>query len=479
MLLALVWPSAGRTLAAEMSARPSFVFILADDLGYGELGCYGGRDIPTPHIDSLAADGVRFTQAYVTAAYCAASRAGLFTGRYQTRFGFEFNPVGAQNLDPAIGLPAGERTLADDLREAGYATALIGKWHLGGTAPFHPMRRGFDEFFGFLHEGHSFVPHPWPGVTTWLRRRTLPDGGQGRWTSPDGKLIYTTHMEQNEPPYDADNPVLRGGQPVDEQEHLTDAVAREAERFIERRRREPFLLVLSFNAVHSPMQGSDAYMAKFAHIENVHRRIFAAMLAHLDDAVGRVLRKLREAGLDENTLVVFMSDNGGPTRELTSRNDPLRGGKGELYEGGIRVPMLWRWKGRLPAGAVEVRSVISLDMAATALAAAGRDAAARKPPMDGTDLLPYLTGGRKDHPHERLYWRAGPKAALRQGAWKLVLERAGAWELYHLDQDIAESKNLAASRPETLSGLTNAWSELNEAMVAPLWGGSPRRVAPE
>jgi hypothetical protein len=157
--------------AEAKAARPSIVFIVADDLGYGELGSYDDAEIPTPHLDRLAREGLRFTHAYVTAPYCAASRAALLTGRYQTRFGFEFNPVGTANLDPAIGLPTTERTLADHLREEGYATALIGKWHLGGTARFHPQRRGFDEFFGFLHEGHYFVPPPWHRHTTWLRRR--------------------------------------------------------------------------------------------------------------------------------------------------------------------------------------------------------------------------------------------------------------------------------------------------------------------
>ena len=167
-------------LPAIAADRPNIILIVADDLGYGEVGSYGGKDIPTPHLDSLARNGVRFTDAYVTAPFCAASRAALITGRYQTRFGFEFNPTGAANADPAIGLPTTEATLPDVLREAGYVTGLVGKWHLGSQAKFNPQRRGFDEFFGFLHEGHYFVPPPWPGHVTWLRRRALPDGGKGR-----------------------------------------------------------------------------------------------------------------------------------------------------------------------------------------------------------------------------------------------------------------------------------------------------------
>ena len=200
--------------AAAAPARPNIIFIVADDLGYGEPGCYGGTEIPTPHLDRLASGGVRFTQAYVTASYCAPSRAALLTGRYQTRFGYEGNPTGALNADPRTGLPLAQRTLADHLRAAGYATGLVGKWHLGGTPAFHPQRRGFDEFFGFLHEGHTYVPPPWRGVTSWLRRLALPDGGTGRWTSPDGRIVWTPHMGSHEPDYNADNPLLRDSQPV-------------------------------------------------------------------------------------------------------------------------------------------------------------------------------------------------------------------------------------------------------------------------
>jgi arylsulfatase A-like enzyme len=459
------------TAAARAAERPNIVLLVADDLGYGELGCYGGEEIPTPHIDSLAAGGVRFSDGYVTAPYCAASRAGLFTGRYQTRFGFEFNPIGAQNEDPQVGLPVEERTIADTLRDSGYATALVGKWHLGGTARFHPQRRGFDEFFGFMHEGHYFVPPPWPGVTTWLRRRALPDGSQGRWTSPDGRVIWSTHMGHREPDYDANNPILRNSQPVEEREHLTDALTREAERFIARHRRQPFFLTVSYNAVHSPMQGADAYMGRFAHIEDVHRRIFAAMLAHLDDSVGRVLASLRAHGLEENTLVVFLSDNGGPTRELTSSNAPLRGGKGQLYEGGVRIPLIVRWKGRIDGGRTETAPVISLDLAPTFLAAANIPVAASK--FDGVNLLPLLEDEQSEPPHEVLYWRVGRKAALRQGDWKAVREgrrqAPGTWELYDIADDIAETENLADDNPEKLQELIEAWEKLDESMVQALW----------
>jgi len=460
-----LFPAARLHAADAPARRPNIVLIVADDLGYGELGCYGGRDIPTPHIDALAARGVRFTSGYVTAPFCAASRAALLTARYQTRFGFEFNPIGPKNAAPGIGLPVSEKTIADRLRDAGYVTALVGKWHLGGTAEFHPQRRGFDEFFGFLHEGHYYVPLPWAGVTTWLRRKALPDGGLGRWTSPDGRVVWSTHLGHNEPDYDADNPLLRSSQPVDERQHLTDALTREACDFIDRHASQPFFLYLAYNAVHSPMQGADAYLARFDHIADIHRRLFAAMLAHLDDAVGRVLARLQTSGQEANTLVVFLSDNGGPTKELTSSNAPLRGGKGELWEGGIRVPLIVAWKGVIPAGTSLDVPVIALDASATALDVAGAKSGGDQ---DGVSLVPLVTGKTRQPSHDALYWRVGRRAAVRQGDRKLVRD-GGAWQLYDLAQDVGETVNLAASHAEEVRQLEREWEAWNAEQAPPLW----------
>lgn len=452
--------------AADATAKPNIVYIVADDLGYGELGCYGGKDIPTPHLDSLAASGARFTSGYVTAPFCAASRAALMTGRYQTRFGFEFNPIGAKNAVPGIGLPLGEKTVADRLRDAGYATGLVGKWHLGGTAPFHPQRRGFDEFFGFLNEGHYYVPPPWQGVTTWLRRKNLPDGGQGRWTSPDGRIVWSTHLGCNEHEYDADNPLLRSSQPVDEKANLTDAFTREACDFIGRHRSQPFFLYFAYNAVHSPMQGTDEYMKKFAHIQDIQRRIFAAMLAHLDDSVGKVLAQLRACGVEENTLVVFLSDNGGPTKELTSSNAPLRGGKGDLWDGGIRVPFIVSWKTHIPAGRVMDVPVVSMDATATALELAGAVSGQAK--RDGVSFMPLLAGKTTEVPERSLFWRVGKKNALRNGNWKLIRD-GKEWQLYDLALDIGETTNLAAKEPARVQQLSSLWDKWNAEQLEPLW----------
>ena len=457
---------------AQTSRQPNIVLLIADDLGYGETGCQGNIEIPTPHIDTIAANGVRFTNGYVTAAFCSASRAGLITGRYQTRFGYEFNPIGARNEDPEIGLPLTEITLAEHLQNAGYATALIGKWHLGGTAKFHPERRGFDEFFGFLHEGHYFVPLPYEGVTTWLRRKALPGATKGRWTSPDGRLILSTHMNHSEPDYDANNPILRSSQPVDERLYLTDAITREAASFIQRTAERPFFLTVAYNAVHSPMQGADAYMKKFGHIDDMQRRIFAAMLSNMDDSVGEILASLQKTGIAENTLVIFISDNGGPTRELTSSNAPLRGEKGTLYEGGIRVPFLMSLPGQIPVGWICKDPVVSLDIFPTVCAVAGIQEPARNR-LDGVNLLPFLDKESTQVPHSTLFWRVGVRGALRNGNWKIVRMGAkgsdSAWQLFDLAADVGETSDLAGQDPTKLQQLIQEWDSVNSQMIDPLF----------
>ncbi len=466
-LLIVLLPS----MVTAADRRPNIVVLFADDLGYGELGCQGNPQIPTPHIDSIAKNGVRFTAGYVAGPNCSPSRAGLLTGRTPTRFGYEFNPTGARNENPGIGLPSQEITIAETLHDAGYTTGLIGKWHLGGSAKYHPFRHGFDEFFGFTHEGHYFVPPPWRGVTTMLRRKTLPGGVKGRWVGKKG-LIYTDHMGYDEPDYDANNPIVQGGQPVVETEYLTDALTREAVDFIDRHDDKPFFLYLAYNAVHSPLQGADAYMQNFAHIEDIHRRIFAAMLSNMDDSVGAVLAKLRESGLEEDTLVFFLSDNGGPTRELTSSNLPLRGEKGQMYEGAIRIPYLVQWKGNLPAGEVYDQPVSSIDIFATASSVAGANTPKQ---VEGIDLIPFLNGQKSGRPHETLFWRQGNKTAIRHGDWKLL--RMGKrsepsnsnWKLYDLSNDVSEKTNLAMTHPERLAELISLWKMVNGEMSEPLF----------
>jgi len=355
------------------------------------------------------------------------------TGRYQTRFGHEMNAVGKTNLLPHVGLPHAEKTMGDHLQAAGYRTGIAGKWHLGAHAPFHPLKRGFHEFYGFLHEGHFFYPPPYRGAVTRLR--------------------------VNEPPYDDANPVMRGTEPLVEPEYLTHAIAREAEAFIDRNAAGPFFLYVPFNAIHSPMQAPVDEVRKQQHIHDEQRRLFAAMLTAMDQAVGRILARLKKHGLADNTLVLFLSDNGGPTAELSSSNEPLRGGKGQLFEGGIRIPFAAQWPGRLPAGKVENNPVSSLDILPTALRAAGRTVPSD---LDGIDL----GSSRADR---TLFWRYGPNLALRKGKWKIVKQRTDSFALFDLDADPGETRDLAAALPARLADLRNELDRLNNQMRAPLW----------
>ena len=439
-LLAVTLPAAARP--------PNVLLIVADDLGYGELGCQGfTAQIPTPHIDSIAKNGVRFTSGYVSGPYCSPTRAGLLTGRYQQRFGHELNPGPAHLTPPTVGLPLSETTIGDRFKAAGYATGWFGKSHLGYAPQFHPLKRGFDEFFGFL-------------------------GGLHDYLDVDAEPA---------------NPVVRGTARVGPLDYLTDALGRETTAFIERHRSEPWLCYLAFNAVHAPLQATGKYLDRFQSIDDPKRRSYAAMQSAMDDAVGVVLATVRHYGLEDDTLIVFLSDNGGPTGGTTSGNGPLRGFKSQTWEGGIRVPFMVQWKGRIPAGKVDDRPVIQLDILPTVLAAAGI-AARPEWKLDGVNLLPFLTGQASGAPHDTLYWRFGPQLALRRGDWKLVkapgagvdaakpregkATTAGA-QLYNLRQDLGEKENLAEKNPEKLRELVAVWEKLNREMVEPLWQDGP------
>ena len=425
---------------------PNIVLIVADDQGYGEMHCQGG-DLPTPNLDRLAASGVRFTSGYVSAPFCSPSRAGFLTGRYQQRFGHEINPVEKMNDRPDIGLPLSQKTIADYLRSAGYVTGMFGKWHLGTADVFHPLNRGFDEFFGFLREGHYYLPAPFDHA-------------------PDHVI---SHLRAREPEYNRLNPILRGHSEVDEEEYLTKAFAREAMEFIDRHKEHPFFLYLPFNAPHSPMQSTPQDYARFPNIADEHRRVWAGMIASLDDNIGRILNKLSEDGLAQDTLIFFLSDNGGPTEELTSRNDPLSGGKGSLLEGGIRIPFLACWPGQFPAGQVYTRPIISLDILPTALAAA-RAPLPQDVKLDGVNLLPFLTKDRSGDPHESLYWRLQKQLAIRQGDWKLVRANGSkTFRLFNLADDIGEKNDLAEKDPQRAKKLTDDLMRWNGELVPPLW----------
>jgi arylsulfatase A-like enzyme len=433
-IVALTLTSFALSASAAEAKKPNILLIVADDLGYGELGFQGNKEIPTPHLDSLAQNGVRFTNGYVSGPYCSPTRAALLTGRYQQRFGHEFNPGKAEGTK-TIGLSLEERTIADRLKAAGYVTGMFGKWHLGNAPEFHPLKRGFDEYYGFLGGAHTYL-------------------GVGA----------------------AQNVIQRGTKPEKEIDFTTAAFARETVRFIEQNKEKPWFVYLPFNAVHGPLEAPQSYLEKFAHIADEKRRTYAAMESALDDAVGTVLAKLAELKLEENTLIVFFTDNGGPTRVNTSSNGPLSGFKAQVLEGGVRVPFVVQWKGKLPAGKVYDAPVIQLDVQPTVLAAAGvaSDAAAK---FDGVNLLPYLTGEKTDAPHSTLFWRFGQQRAVRSGDWKLT-DTGGGAKLFNLTNDIGEQKDLAAEQPEKLKELETAYADWNKGNVPPAWvPGNPERFS--
>ncbi|MBL9213237.1 MAG: sulfatase [Opitutaceae bacterium] len=419
-LTAALGPGAIRVVAAQ---PPNLVIFYADDLGWGELGCQGNKDIPTPHIDAIARQGIRFTNGYVAATYCSPSRAGLLTGRYPTRFGHEFNSVAN-----TTGLRLDQVTIANRLKALGYASATVGKWHLGAGLEYRPTKRGFDEFYGTLNNTPFFHP------TNFVDSRL----------SDDVRAV------------------------TDPAFYTTDAYTDRAVDWIDRNKAKRWFLYLPFNAQHAPLQAPKKYLDRFPQITDEKRKLFAAMMAAMDDGVGRVMAKIRELGQEENTLVFFIADNGGPTASTTSGNGPLRGFKMTTYEGGPRVPFLAQWKGTWPAGKTYDYPVMNLDVLPTIVAAAG----GRVEPdwkLDGVDLTPFVTGKNPARPHATLYWRYGPQWAVRHGDMKLVVSRGGGPEpeLYDLATDIGEAKNLAATQPGKVRELQALWDKWSAEQAAP------------
>lgn len=411
-------------LAAE-SRKPNVIVILSDDHGYAEMGCQGCKDIPTPNLDSIAKNGVRFTDGYVSCPVCSPSRAGLLTGRYQQRFGHEGNP--GPGMDRTTwGLPLSEKTIAQYMKAEGYATGAVGKWHLGDNAEYHPNKRGFDEFFGFIGGAHPYL-------------------------DPTTKSFNT---------------IQRNGKPVDEKDHLTYAFGREAVSFIDRHSDKPFFLYLAFNAVHAPLQRPIRLAKAFPEIKDAKRRSFATLLKSMDDAVGSVLSKVREKKLEKDTLIIFLGDNGGPTPGTTSRNDPFRGYKTQVHEGGVRIPFLMQWEGHVPAGKTYSKPIISLDILPTAVAAAGGKVDGK---VEGVNLIPYLTGKKSGTPHESLCWRFAGQSAIRMGNWKFSKHPTKGTRLYNLADDPGEKNNLAAQNTDKVSELSAAYDKWDAKNIKAIW----------
>lgn len=432
-------------LSAEAGSQPNYVVILADDLGYADVSYNGCRDIQTPHIDSIAANGVQCTSAYTSYSVCGPSRAGLITGRYQQRFGFERNPQYRPD-DPNMGLPQDEHTLAEALKGAGYTSGIIGKWHLGAHPSNHPLSRGFDSFFGHLGGGHRYFPDD----------LTIKDS-YGIQSEPESYRTW----------------IMRDHEPVKTTKYLTDEFTDEAVQFIERNKEKPFFLFLSYNAPHGPLQAPEEEEKRFENIRNPKRRTYAAMVSIMDRGIGRVLSTLEALDLNENTLVFFLSDNGGPENSNASDNGPLRGQKSDVWEGGYRVPFAMQWTGKIPAGLTYDPPISALDIFATitSLAKAAVDPAR---PLDGVNLIPYLTGKDEGIPHDTIYLRKfdQQRYAVRHGDYKLVVlgDDAGP-ELYDLAKDLGETSDVYSSFPEKAGELDALRRQWDSELIDPVFLG--------
>ena len=436
---ALLSSLAAASLAPAADRKPNILVLLGDDMGYHDVSFHGSTEMRTPHIDSIAKNGVRCSSGYVSGPYCSPTRAGLMTARYQTRFGHEFNPGPAATL---AGLALTETTLAQRLKDLGYSTYAVGKWHLGQAPEFRPMQRGFDEFYGTV--ANTSFYHP-------------PQFVDSR-VGPEAKRVEDPNF------------------------YTTRAYAQRVTEIIDANKDRPFFIYMAWNAVHAPSQAPQETIDKFKNAPTEERQLQAAITSELDDGIGKILAQLRALNLEQNTLVFFLSDNGGPQPGQRTDNTPLKGYKASTWEGGIRVPFLVQWKGHLPAGKVYHHPVIQLDIQPTALAAAG-GTVRKEWKLDGVNLLPYLDGKSTGRPHETLFWRFGPQWAIRKGDWKLMQAPeekmlpstalpnmpVGPVHLYNLADDLSESHDLSAQHPEKVIELKAEWESWNKQQAPPAW----------
>jgi len=466
--------------------RPNIIIILADDLGQTDISLYGNKTIETPHLDAIGKNGVTFSEAYISSPVCSPSRAGLLTGRYQQRFGHEFQPMNRylknmweyygfkylpkfrplkplKNLDvPSTedrlrqGLPPSEITLADVLKKEGYSTGIIGKWHLGAEEFAKPCNRGFDYSYGFYEAFTLFAPKESKDIVNHPLKGDFMDMHQ--WRTAEGRTGNCA--------------ILRNcSERQEEEKYLTDVLTDEAIAFIDGSEKNPFFLYLPYNAPHVPLQAQKKYYDQFAHIEDKTKRIYAAMIKNLDDEVGRLMAHLENKGMLENTLIFFLSDNGGAEYNGTTDNTPYKGGKLTNFEGGIRVPFMMQWKGKIEANQVYRHPVISLDIFKTVCEVLNvkypedRD-------YDGVNLIEKTAKNEKAH--DALYWRSDYNKAIRKDNWKLLINEAdNQILLYDLAQDISEKNNIAAQNKAMVESLSADLQKWEEDMIKPLW---PRAV---
>lgn len=461
--------------------QPNILFIMVDDLGKADLKLYDKDGQSTPHIDRLASEGTIFNQALVTSPVCSPSRASIITGRYAQRYGFEYQlhehylknrleyyvfkhfissdpwypkwmiEVPDREAILMQGLPPEEITLSELLQRHGYYTGLIGKWHLGWNQNNEPCNFGFDYQYGF-YQSHSLYAH---------------EGTSGIIDQKVPKDFTDKHIwkGQREGPY----AIYRNCQQVEEREYLTDRIAEEGIDFIDRNRNKPFFLWLSFNAPHTPLQAKEAYYDRFAYIEDPYKRIYAAMISNLDDAIGSVLNHIKDSDLEENTMIIFISDNGGAEYTNTTENGPFKGGKITDFEGGVQVPFIMKWKDHIPEGITYNPMVSSMDIFQSVVEVTATPIPEDRK-YDGVNLLPYLTREREGVPHEILFWQRGFSKAVRTGQWKLLLnEDSGDTLLYDISQDPFEHRNIYGSQKTTAERLLEKHKQWSSELADPLW----------
>ena len=463
---------------------PNLLIILTDDHGYHDVGFNGCTDIPTPNLDSIAHNGIRFTHGYVSSPLCGPSRAGILTGRYQDRFGFVGNPT-VNPHNPTAGIPFEEETIAEVLKKVGYKNAAIGKWHMGSHPLQHPLNRGFDHFFGFLSGGHRYLSDELDlndltdvkRKNDWYRTRLLRD-----FDRVDMTRTYLTD-ELTDAAIDFLDRHAADAAEIEADESQSDDSSDDS---------PPFFLYLAYNAPHTPLQATEEYLSRFTDIENLDRRTYAAMISAVDDGVGRVLETLRRHDMEEDTLIVFLSDNGGASNAPSS-NAPLRGHKSDLLEGGMHVPFAMQWKGKLPEGTTYTHPIISLDIMATITQLSNAPIDPDRP-LDGVNLIPYLTQAEKQQysapPHPQLFWRVWKRNAMAVldttasgGKLKLVHNARYAnynshrAKLYDLETDPGELQNLLAKKrinsdqdaAATANALLDSWDHWNSQLKDPVF----------
>jgi len=478
---AVAWSEGPAIAPGPPSQRaPNIVVIVADDLGYNDITLHGGGiaggAVPTHNIDAIAQAGVELTNGYAGDATCAPSRAAIMTGRYATRFGFEFTPVpvafarvlhwmsknkahplilNADNIEnvPPLdnqALPPGEITVAEVLRGRGYHTVHLGKWHLGGSKGSRPEDKGFDESLGFIAASSLYLPENSADVEN--AKQDFDPIDTVSWAMDPFAVQYN------------------GSAWFEPGKYMTDYLTDQAEQVIHANRNRPFFLYFAPNAVHSPLQATRADYDALSQIKDHRTRVYAAMIRNLDRNIGRILDALKAEGLDQNTLVVFTSDNGGAHYiGLPDINKPYRGWKATFFEGGVHVPYFMRWPDHVPAGSKYPRPVAHVDIFATAAAAAGAPVPTDRV-MDGVNLLPFVNGATAGDPHKTLYWRSGRYRMVMADGWKYQrMEVPPKQFLFNLNVDPTEQHNLAGTEPARLASLGAMMAAIDGKQAKPLW----------